>query len=218
MTAGWSDLYRRRKAAQARFGRSVHALPLVRRPIDLLLRCTPEGARVLDVGGAGQRLAATFAKHGRGVRYESLEPDPVAEADHRGFATVTGTFDTVACLEVLEHLPLPAVTTLLQQMARVLGPGGHVVVSVPNVFRPQEQLRDATHVTPLCWDQLAAFVEGAGLHVVSVHRGYAAPFLRRVVQRTLFGWLFRLLGLDYARQIVLVARPAPAAGQLDADE
>ena len=217
MTRGWSDLYRRRKAAQARFGREVHDLPLVRRPIDLILARTPEGGRVLDVGAAGERLATTLASRGRRVAYEGMEPDPGAGARHRDLATVEGTFDLVACLEVLEHLPLEEVRGLLGRMGACLGATGHLVVSVPNVFRPQEQLRDATHRTPLCWDQLVGLVEEAGLEVVSVHRGHAAPVLRRFVQRRLFGWLFRLLGLDYARQIVLVARRAPETAQLEAE-
>ncbi len=215
MADGWSDLYARRKDAQRRFGRSVFALPLLRRPIDRIAERVHDGHRLLDVGAAGERLRTSLEARGRKVAYESLEPDPAARADHRSFETVEPGVDVVVCLEVLEHLDLDDVRRTLEAIRGVLVPGGTLVLSVPNVFRPHEFLRDATHRTPLCWDQLVAFVERAGLGVSFVGRGHAAPPLKRFVQRVLFGWLFRLIGIDYARQIVLVAtRPV---GQDDAE-
>jgi hypothetical protein len=53
---------------------------------------------------------------------------------------------------------------------------------------------------------LAALVEGAGLHVERIARIYHDPLHRKLLRRYLFGWLFRLIGIDFARQIALVAR------------
>jgi hypothetical protein len=80
------------------------------------------------------------------------------------------------------------------------------VLSTPNTFYPPAYLRDATHVTPLCYDELAGLVACSGLHVERVVRVYHDPLLRALLRRLLFGWLFRLIGIDFARQIVLVAR------------
>lgn len=43
----------------------------------------------------------------------------------------SGRYDTVACVEVLEHLYDP--DHALQEIARVLVPGGHAVLTVPNL-------------------------------------------------------------------------------------
>jgi SAM-dependent methyltransferase len=49
------------------------------------------------------------------------------------------TFDVVVAGEVLEHLSDPAVT--VEQVQRVLKPGGRFVGSVPNAFRLKSRLR-----------------------------------------------------------------------------
>lgn len=43
-----------------------------------------------------------------------------------------GTFDCVTCLEVLEHLPETNWTSAIQEMRRVLKPGGVLIVTVPH--------------------------------------------------------------------------------------
>ncbi len=48
------------------------------------------------------------------------------------------TFDLVLCSEVLEHLPHPK--PLVLAMARVLEPGGRLLITVPNGYGPREVL------------------------------------------------------------------------------
>jgi 2-polyprenyl-3-methyl-5-hydroxy-6-metoxy-1,4-benzoquinol methylase len=48
------------------------------------------------------------------------------------------TFDLVLCSEVLEHLPNPE--PLLLAMARILEPGGLLLITVPNGYGPREVL------------------------------------------------------------------------------
>jgi hypothetical protein len=43
------------------------------------------------------------------------------------------------------------------------------------------------------------------LDVLRVVRIYHDPVHRKMLRRYLFGWLFRLIGIDFARQIGLVA-------------
>ena len=84
-----------------------------------------------------------------------------------------------------------------------------MLLSTPNTFYPPAYLRDATHRTPLCYDELAGLVTAAGLEVTRVARVYHDPVHRRFLRQYCLGWLFRLIGIDYARQIVLVAhKPA----------
>ena len=80
------------------------------------------------------------------------------------------------------------------------------MLSTPNTFYPPAYLRDASHRTPLCYDELGGMLEAAGLRVTRIVRIYNDPVWRRFVRRFLFGWLFRLIGIDFARQIVIVAQ------------
>jgi hypothetical protein len=80
------------------------------------------------------------------------------------------------------------------------------VLSTPNTYYPPAYLRDATHRTPLCYDELAGLLAAAGWDVQRVVRIYHDPVWRNIARRYLFGWLFRLIGIDFARQIVVVAR------------
>ncbi|MHB1037269.1 MAG: hypothetical protein ACYC35_22000 [Pirellulales bacterium] len=67
---------------------------------------------------------------------------------------------------------------------------------------------NAPHRTPLGYDLLGGMVELAGLDVERIARVYNDPLHRIALRRFVFGWLFRLLGIDFAGQIVLVARKA----------
>jgi hypothetical protein len=84
-----------------------------------------------------------------------------------------------------------------------------LVLSTPNVFHPPAYLRDVTHRTPLCYDELAGLVTGAGLEIEHVYRIYNDPLPRMLLRRYAFGWLFRLLGIDFARQIAVCGQLAP---------
>ncbi|MEJ7811817.1 MAG: methyltransferase domain-containing protein [Gemmatimonadaceae bacterium] len=108
--------------------------------LDRLVR---PGAKILDVGcGDGAR----YGRHLRaaGVLLSGVDVSEVAvqAARSNGIdATVVnlderlpfpdGTFDGVICLEVLEHLVDPEFTA--RDVLRLLRPGGHLLVSVPNV-------------------------------------------------------------------------------------
>src|SRR5262249_38901365 len=115
-------------------------------------------------------------------------------------------YDCVLALEVVEHVAVEEISSWLAQLAAVLRPGGRLVLSTPNTFYPPAYLRDATHRTPLCYDELAGFVAGGGLTVERICRIYNDPLHRLLLRRYAFGWLFRLVGIDFARQIAIVAK------------
>ena len=141
-----------------------------------------------------------------GIAYESLDIDPQGEHDYRDLSELRRQFDLVFALEVIEHLPLDAITPWLRGILGAFKPGGALVLSTPNTFFPMAYLRDVTHQTPICYDELGALVEGAGFEVMRIVRIYHDPMHRKLLRRYLFGWLFRLISIDFARQIVLVAR------------
>ncbi len=147
-----------------------------------------------------------------GMRYESLDIDPQGEHDYRDLGELTRQYDCVFALEVIEHLPLEEITPWLRQLRGAVRPGGVLILSTPNTFFPMAYLRDVTHRTPLCYDELGALVEGAGFGVERIVRIYHDPVHRKLLRRYMFGWLFRLICVDFARQIVVVARAPNETG------
>jgi 2-polyprenyl-6-hydroxyphenyl methylase/3-demethylubiquinone-9 3-methyltransferase len=105
------------------------------------------GKRVLDVGCGGGILAEAMAARGAAVTGIDMAEKPLKVAqlhllesgrvvDYRytsaeKLATeIPGQFDVVTCMEMLEHVPSPAVT--VDACARLVKPGGHVFFSTIN--------------------------------------------------------------------------------------
>lgn len=72
-------------------------------------------------------------------------------------------FDSIVCHQVLEHVVDPAAAA--GELARVLKPGGRLVVSVPHLSRRHELPHDYFRFTP---EGLKRLLEGAGFEVVEL--------------------------------------------------
>lgn len=102
--------------------------------------CQP-GARVLDFGAGTGTLAHSLRERGFLVMGVEASDDAVAEARRRygielqrDLAEIDpeayGTFDLVACVEVIEHLTDPR--PILTSFAQLLRPGGWLYLATPN--------------------------------------------------------------------------------------
>lgn len=101
----------------------------------------PKGAKVLDIGTAGG--AFLVAGHRFGYRVSGMEPSAalVEAGQKKGLDLVQGTienntfkdnsFDMVCLWDVLEHLCDP--NAAVQEVARLLKPGGTVLINYPDV-------------------------------------------------------------------------------------
>lgn len=105
------------------------------------------GRQVLDVGCGGGLLAEGMARRGARVLGIDLAPEALAVArlhavesglpvEYRQVAveelaeSAPAGFDVVTCLEMLEHVPDPS--AIVAALARIVRPGGHVIVSTIN--------------------------------------------------------------------------------------
>lgn len=166
------------------------------------------GAAVLDVGCGGGLLAEAMAAEGARVVGIDLAPQVLAVArlhalesglavDYRETAIEAmaaespGTFDAVTCMEMLEHVPDPG--SVIAAAARLLKPGGHLVVSTlnrtPKAFAlaivgaeyvarllPRGTHRYDQFIRP---SELAEWLRVAGLELVDVSGLAYDPILRR---------------------------------------
>jgi 2-polyprenyl-3-methyl-5-hydroxy-6-metoxy-1,4-benzoquinol methylase len=210
----WSRLYAARRQMRDRFG-SIWRLR-VRSKCRHVFRDALKSARsVLDVGAGRRRLEKRVAEWYPDILYCSMDIDRSTHQDYYRLEDVDRTFDVVVGFEVIEHLTVDEACHLLADMHRILNAGGWLVISTPNTYYPPAFLRDSTHRTPFCYDELGALVTLAGFEVHELVRIYNHPFHRKLAHQWLFGWLHRFMGIDFAKQIVLVARkPTPGTQHL----
>jgi SAM-dependent methyltransferase len=138
---------------------------------------TLEG-RVLNAG-CGEGLYAPFIEGFTGVRRilnMDLSRPAVARrrsdrrhSDQQGSLTalpyLTSSLDAVVCSEVLEHVPDDRLAAA--ELARVLRPGGLLLLSVPTLPAP----RDSAHVREgYTLEQLQAVLVPAGFDIVASRR------------------------------------------------
>jgi ubiquinone/menaquinone biosynthesis C-methylase UbiE len=72
-----------------------------------------------------------FAENALAAAAEALDAQQLNDLDAQGLPFADKSFDMITCLEVIEHLVFPE--QALAEMHRVLQPGGHVLITVPNL-------------------------------------------------------------------------------------
>jgi len=115
-----------------------------------ILEKFPRGT-VLDVPTGEGALAARLIEAGFEVRCCDLYPEIFRLEGveiHQGdldaeLPFADHSFDFLTCLEGLEHIENPQ--QAMREFARVLKPGGHLIVSVPNILNIEERLKWLLH-------------------------------------------------------------------------
>ena len=174
-----------------RFPRIVEALQawLYRRRAEAVELLAGGPGRVLDIGCGPGRLLEAFAQRGWRTSGTELSEGSAAIARRKGIEVhvgspedgpwVEGSFDAVVMWHVLEHWPDPGIA--LAQAARLLRPGGVLMVGVPNFASPEARLsRDRwfhldvpRHLVHLGDGDLARLLGDTGFEIRQ--RSYLAP-------------------------------------------
>lgn len=132
---------------------------------DLAAAAQLAGGSLLDVGSAKSPYRGLFPQVERyvSVDYPNVN-HPAEQADVYGngldLPFADQSFDTVLCTQVIEHVPEPA--RLLAEIARVLRPGGLLLLTAPHIWELHEEPFDFYRYTR---HGLAYLLDRAGFDV-----------------------------------------------------
>jgi SAM-dependent methyltransferase len=129
-----------------------------------------EGALAKDLVAAGFSVRC-FDLHPQLFRLKGVE---IKAGDLAGTLPYSaGSFDYIICLEGLEHIDSPP--QAFREFKRLLRPGGHLIISVPNIMNVEERLKwllfgYTSHFKPLSAQSKAQIHDSsAGLDEIAVH-------------------------------------------------
>lgn len=102
------------------------------------------GSKVLDVGAANGKLI-NIIPNATGIDLSPRHPD-VIEGDITNTDFDDEQFDTIFCLEVLEHMNDQVLKAILEEIYRILKLDGYLIISTP----ANERLEDNLTMCPEC--------------------------------------------------------------------
>lgn len=145
--------------------------------------------RLLDAGAGHlplRYIARPYCTEYRSLDLHAVHADLDYVGDVQRIPLPDTTFDTVVCLQVLEHVPDPLAA--LREMHRVLVPGGKLIISVPHL--------DYLHNEPLDFYRytkhgLRTLLERAGFQILDLNpAGGIFSFLQRVTATIGVGYFY----------------------------
>jgi SAM-dependent methyltransferase len=166
-------------------------------------RRSQEGRPVCDLGCGPGHVGAFLARHGVDAVGIDLSAGMVAQArrsypglsfthgDMTALDLPDGSFTGIVCFYALIHVPRPQVPTALAEMARVLIPGGALLVAVHGghgTLHADEMLGQPADldVTLFSLTELCDLVQGAGFAVVDAQE--RAPYETEHPTQRLYVW------------------------------
>jgi hypothetical protein len=168
---------------------------------------------VLDVGAGDLRTMLKFQQAGYSGKYHTQDIGEEFTYTYKTLDEISNSYAAILCLDVIEHLQLPEGLSLLHRLVDLLEIDGMIVIQTPNARCIRNPLAwDITHVHCYNINDLWAYLTCMGLQV----EGYRVVFdvkyiswtqqIYKLISRYI---ITRLLGLDYADNIVLIAtKPA----------
>lgn len=194
--------------------------------------------RVLDVGGGVGATSAALKRDGRASHVTLIDLvaedyDPAVDAAYSGdledpallerAIAETGPFDTVLCLDVLEHLrdPWQVVATVHKGLA----PGGRLIASIPNVRNialvwplvmqgrfdlDDSGILDRTHLRWFTRSSAIALMGSSGLEIERVIDKLRAGRRYSLANAATLGLFRRFLEIQY---LISARRPERETGQ-----
>jgi len=108
------------------------------------------GTKLLDAGAGDGSLVRQLKKAFPDAQVEGVDiapkSDDVEQGDIANLAYRDGSFDTIFCVEVIEHLTEKDTSKVLTGLNRIVSPGGMVIITTPYA----ENLEESTVTCPKC--------------------------------------------------------------------
>jgi 2-polyprenyl-3-methyl-5-hydroxy-6-metoxy-1,4-benzoquinol methylase len=101
-------------------------------------------------------------------------------------------FQTVICNQVIEHLEPEVADKCLEEIRRVLRPGGMLFVASPSVFNKAERSTDPTHLHMYSPQELVHLLSSKGFERIIPWNSPRSFFGNGPVERRLMSLLFKL--------------------------
>ena len=199
----WSELYSARRQVQARF-KKIWNLPIAKRYSSVLHQFGRDHARVLEIGAGDRNLSNRLKIWWPNTEYKSYDVDQTIQHDFHDLTEVTGQYEIICMFEIIEHVKPEVAIEILAKSYEVLAPGGLIFITTPNVYYPPTYLRDATHTTPWCYDELGAIAIMVGFQINNMYRLYHDSLIGKLLHRVIFYPFHRVIGIDYSKQIMFV--------------
>ncbi|HLA41129.1 MAG TPA: class I SAM-dependent methyltransferase [Candidatus Glassbacteria bacterium] len=126
---------------------------------------------VVNLGCGSKKAAGEYGVD----RYRGSRADVIAELAE-GLPFADHSVDVVVAEHLLEHVP--DLVALMEEIHRVLAPGGCLRIEVPYFSHP-DAFRDPTHARFFTWESLDYFVEG---HKPAEYTGVNFLYRRRALE------------------------------------
>ncbi len=208
MTTGnpieYNNMVRWRKECHEKFG-SILDMRVERSPW-AFVTCG-WGDSVLDVG-AGVEKKLQMSMSIPSERYFSLDNDPSGSFNFRTFEEVPKNheFGLVVMSQFIEHLDLETGIGFLREAFRVLEPGGHLFISVPNASHPVRYHADVTHITNWSHNDLYGLLREVGYEIVDMGRSNKISPSRNLIKRWIVQTVCKEIRIDWCDTICVLAR------------
>lgn len=201
----WSEQLRLRERVHEKYP-DIWTLKIVKKRLPLILKYLKDGEALLEVGASNRDLEGRIKKYYPEAVYKSLDIDPSYSHDYSSFEEIKETFDMVLLFEVIEHLKPDEGREMARNIYQVLKPGGIMILTTPNVYTPGRYWKDVTHQTAYHYEELGGLLLDQKFEIVEIYRIYNEPLLSFMTKVYLFSPVFRFLGIDFTKSILIVAR------------
>ncbi len=164
---------------------------------------------VLDVGSGDLRIMLKFQQAGYSGQYHTQDIGEEFKYTYDTIDEISNKYSAILCLDVIEHLQISEGLALIHKLVNLLSPDGVVVIQTPNGRCIRSPLSsDMTHVHCYNINDLWAYLTCMGLLVEGYRIVFEAEhrtWIHKIAELGTRYIITRILGLDYADNIVLIA-------------
>ena len=185
---------------------ALWSLKIIRKRLPFILKSLKGGEAVLEIGAFNRELGERIKKHYPRIQYKSMDIDPTYLHDFASLEEIKETFDMILLFEVIEHLNWEEGRGLVRKIYEILRPGGRVILTTPNVYTPGQYWKDVSHETPYHYEELGGLFLSEGFDSIEIYRLFSEPFLKYFFRAWVCSPLFRFIGIDFTKSILLKAR------------